>query len=87
MCIPPKRRPASWRAKRGRPVVARKEDYRLRYTVERSVAWLGTFRRQLIRREHYFELYRSFFLLALLVICVRRVGPPCGRSGDERQNH
>src|SRR5262249_22959232 len=26
MCIPPKPRPATWRAKRGRPVVARQED-------------------------------------------------------------
>src|SRR5260221_2847390 len=26
MCIPPKRRPARWRPKRGRPVVARKQD-------------------------------------------------------------
>src|SRR5262249_23976831 len=34
MCIPPKRRPAKWKAKRGRPVVARKEDYRQRYKVE-----------------------------------------------------
>jgi transposase len=34
MCIPPKRRPAKWRAKRGRPVVARKDDYRQRYKVE-----------------------------------------------------
>ena len=30
MCIPPKRRPARWKAKRGRSVVARKDDYRLR---------------------------------------------------------
>src|SRR5215831_15853150 len=44
MCIPPKRRPVKWKAKRGRPVVARKDDYRLRYTVERSFAWLGTCR-------------------------------------------
>src|SRR5215469_13634394 len=29
MCIPAKRRPATWKAKRGRPVVARREDYRL----------------------------------------------------------
>jgi transposase len=34
MCIPPKRRPARWKAKRGRPVVARMHDYRQRYTVE-----------------------------------------------------
>jgi transposase len=41
MCIPPKRRPAFWRANRGHPILARKEDYRRRYTVERSFAWLG----------------------------------------------
>lgn len=34
MCIPPKRCPKNWKAKRGRPVVARKDDYRLRYKVE-----------------------------------------------------
>src|SRR5215470_16059923 len=34
MCIPARHRPAKWRAKRGRPVVARKEEYRLRYKVE-----------------------------------------------------
>src|SRR5262249_55723167 len=34
MCIPPKRRPKNRKAKRGRPVVARKEDYRQRFKVE-----------------------------------------------------
>jgi hypothetical protein len=34
MCIPPKRRPATWKAKRGRPVLACTDDYRQRYTVE-----------------------------------------------------
>jgi hypothetical protein len=38
MCIPPKRRPAKWRPKRGRPIVARKDEYRFRYKVERSFA-------------------------------------------------
>jgi len=73
MCIPPKRRPATWRAKRGRPVVARKEDYRLRFTVERSFAWLGNFRRLLIRWEHLLVVYRGFFEVALLMMCVRRL--------------
>lgn len=41
MCIPPKRRAATWKAKRGRPVVARKDAYRQRLKVERSFAWLG----------------------------------------------
>jgi transposase len=41
MRIPTKRRPVTWRAKHGRPVVARKEEYGLRFKVERSFAWLG----------------------------------------------
>ena len=73
MCIPPKRRPAKWKAKRGRPVVARKDDYRLRYKVERSFAWLGNFCRLLIRWEHCFAVYHSFFSVALMVLCVRRL--------------
>jgi transposase len=72
MGIPPTRRPRSWRPKRGRPVVARKDDYRLRYPIERSVAWLGNFRRLLIRWEHHLSVYRSVFALAVMVLCVRR---------------
>jgi transposase len=73
MCIPPKRRPARWKTKRGRPVVARKEDYRERYTVERTFAWLGAFRRLLIRWERQHAIYHSFFTVALLVVCTRRL--------------
>jgi transposase len=73
MCIPPKRRPATWRAKRGHPVGARKEDYRLRLTVERSFAWLGNFRRLLIRWERLIAVYCHFFAIAVMLLCVRRV--------------
>jgi transposase len=73
MCIPPKRRPAKWRAKRGRPLVARKGEYRLRYKVERSFAWLGNFRRLLIRWERLFDVYRALFAVAVLVVCLRRL--------------
>jgi hypothetical protein len=75
---PPKRRPAHWKAKRGRPVVARTEDYRLRYTVERSFAWLGNFRRLIVRWGHLFAVYRSFFAIALMLLCVKRLAccPP-----------
>ncbi len=59
MRIPPKRRPKRWKAKRGRPVVALKDDYRLRDKIERSFAWLGNFRRLLIRWERQFAIYRS----------------------------
>ena len=77
MCIPPKRRPKTWKAKRGRPVVARKDDYRLRYTVERSFAWLGNFRRLLIRWEHCADIYRAFFLVALGRICIKQLLREC----------
>ena len=73
MCIPPRRRPKQWKAKRGRPVVARKDDYRLRYKVERTFSWLGNFRRLLIRWEHRFSVYRSWFTVAVLLLCLRRV--------------
>ena len=73
MCIPPKRRPATWRARRGRPVIVRKEEYRLRYRVERSFAWLGNYRRLLIRWENSFAVYRSFFACAIMRLCVVRL--------------
>ena len=83
MCIPPKRRPAAWKAKRGRPIVARKADYRLRYTVERSFAWLGNFRRLLIRWERQFEVYAGFFSVAVLIISLRA----CERSRNAERTH
>jgi len=86
MCIPPKRRPAKWRPKRGRPVVARSEDYRCRYKVERSFAWLGNFRRLLIRWEHCCDVYRGFFAVAVMLVCcvvwVERKKPGRGRTPD-----
>jgi transposase len=84
MCIPPKRRPAKWRAKRGRPVVARKDEYRRRSTVERSFAWLGAFRRLLIRWERQCAIYHSFFAVALLLVCVRRLSK--GRREEGQAN-
>jgi len=77
MCIPPKRRPKHWKPKRGRPLVARKDDYRQRYKVERSFAWLGNFRRLLVRWEHLSSVYRSFFTVGVLLICLRRICRVC----------
>jgi transposase len=77
MCIPPKRHPANWRPKRGRPIVARKQEYRQRYTVERSFAWLGNFRRLLIRWEHLVSVYQSWFTFAVMVLSVRRCTATC----------
>jgi transposase len=73
MCIPPKRRPKHWKTKRGRPVIARREAYRERYKVERTFAWLGNFRRLLIRWEHRFSIYASFFTVAVLHLRLRRI--------------
>jgi hypothetical protein len=50
-----------WKVKRGRPVVARKDDYRLRFTIEYSSARLSNFRQLFIRWERHFSVYRSFF--------------------------
>jgi len=40
--------------------------------VERSFAWLGKFRRLLIRWEFFFAVYRIFFAVAVMLLCVRR---------------
>jgi transposase len=83
MCIPPKRRPAKWKAKRGRPVVARKDDYRQRFKVECSFAWLGNFRRVLIRWERLAGVYQSFFAFALMLLSVR-VAVQCSSTSSEQ---
>ena len=44
----------------------------LTWIVERSFAWLGNFRRLLIRWESFFALYRSFFAVAVMLLCMRR---------------
>lgn len=62
-----------WQRKCGRPVVARKDDYRRRYKVERRFAWLGSFRRLLLRWERLFVVYRSLFTCALMLLSARRI--------------
>jgi hypothetical protein len=41
--------------------------------VERSFAWLGNYRRLLIRWERLFGVYRSFFAVAAMVLCIKRL--------------
>jgi len=71
--IPAKRRPARWRPKRGRPVALHPPAYRTRWTVERTFAWLGYARRLVIRWERLVSVYRSWFEVALLRLCLARV--------------
>jgi len=46
--------------------------YKRRWIVERTNAWLGQFRRLLVRHEHLLLTYRAFFYLACLWITLRR---------------
>src|SRR5690349_8772860 len=80
----PKRCPATWRAKRGRPVVACKEE---RYKVERSFAWPGNVRRLLIRWEHLFSVYRSRFAFAAMFLCARCAPGDYPRVPDPAGDH
>lgn len=73
VCIPPKRRPKAWRPKRGRPVVARREDYAKRWTVERTFAWPGNYRRLLIRWERLLPVYQGFMTFVAMLLCVARL--------------
>ncbi|HEU4700030.1 MAG TPA: IS5 family transposase [Gemmatimonadales bacterium] len=47
--------------------------YRRRYIVERTISWLLSFRRLLVRHEHRIELYRAFVHVACLWIVLRRL--------------
>ena len=71
-CIPERRRPEHHRPRRGRPLKNRTAEYRTRWIVERTFAWLGTFRRLLVRWERLATVYRGFFTLAMIQICLRR---------------
>ena len=46
--------------------------YRKRWRVERTFAWLGNFRRLVVRYERHIQTYRAFFHLACLVITLNR---------------
>ncbi len=47
--------------------------YRKRWKVERTFAWLGNFRRLLVRHDHHLEIYQAFFHLACLIITLRHL--------------
>lgn len=46
--------------------------YRRRWTIERTFAWLGNFRRLLVRHEFYVTMHYAFMQLACAMICIRR---------------
>jgi transposase len=51
----------------GRPL----RRYRRRWTIERTIAWLGYYRRLLIRWERDRRMYQAFMHVACLMIAVR----------------
>jgi transposase len=46
--------------------------YRKRWKIERTFAWLGNYRRLLVRHERQIEMYRAFFHLACIMIVLNR---------------
>jgi len=47
--------------------------YRRRWIVERTNAWLGNFRRLVVRYDHSLTIYGAFFHIACFMIVLRRV--------------
>lgn len=46
--------------------------YRRRWIVERSIAWLGSFRRLVVRHERITSMYCSFLYFAAALLALRR---------------
>ena len=46
--------------------------YRRRWKVERTIAWIGSYRRLMIRHDYYSFIYHGFIHLACILICLRR---------------
>ena len=47
--------------------------YKRRWKVERTFAWLGNFRRLVVRYERTLKMYRAFFHVACLLITLRKL--------------
>jgi transposase len=69
-CIPPKRRPTNWKPRQGRPVKQYTEEYRRRWPVERTFAWLAHQRRLLVRHEHKADNFHAFHTLGCIRIAL-----------------
>ena len=70
--------PTYERRKRKRPKIERPlaevgSGYAERWKVERTFAWLGNFRRLLVRHERYLVTFRAFFLVAFILLLLRHL--------------
>ena len=70
-CIPHRR---GKKSRRGRK--ADLAGYRERWHVERAFAWLGSFRRVLVRYERHTALYLAFVTVAAIMVALRRLVQP-----------
>jgi transposase len=71
--IPSYERRERKRPKRGRPVPGVGPGYWERWKVERTFAWLGNFRRLLVRHERHLSIFRAFVLIAFILLSLRRL--------------
>jgi transposase len=46
--------------------------YRKRWKIERTISWIASFRRLVVRYERFSCLYQAFIHLACAIICLRR---------------
>jgi transposase len=69
--IPSYERRERKRPKRGRPMKVA-SGYKERWKVERTFAWLGNFRRLLVRHERYLSTFRAFLLIAIILVLLVR---------------
>jgi transposase len=47
--------------------------YKRRWIVERTIGWLGNFRRWVVRSDRSLTIYQAFFHIACFMIVLRRV--------------
>ena len=59
--------------------------YKRRWMVERTFAWLGNFRRLVVRYDRLLTIYRAFFHIACFMIVLRRVVHPESQLGLKRK--
>ena len=49
------------------------QAYRRRWLVERTFAWVGNFRRVLVRHERHSMMYQAFVHMALVIVTLRHL--------------
>jgi len=73
VCIPERvRKPDDqFRRRCGRPYALDEAAYKERWRIERTFAWLGNFKRLVVRYENILTVYQGFFHIACFLICLR----------------